>query len=186
MPASHRAPSRIRSLRWHIARAAEGLATRCLVCCVTLSLWHAPIPWLHAHDLRGPSVEHSELLHRHVDEFHLDELDRGEEHLALHSHLLLPWKPDPHDSRPGSDSGGPCSDEMLLGLTLGASDGGLQKGLSPSSDRAFGIGLLHAVPVLNGLPHGGAPQFGLRHGRHFFETFGRAVSITDLLGVRLC
>src|SRR5262245_9754318 len=70
-----------------------------------LSLWHAPIPWIHAHDLIGPSVEHLDSLHRHVEEFHAGERSHGEAHLDLHAHLILPWGGglDSRHSPDGSD-----------------------------------------------------------------------------------
>lgn len=163
-------------------------AYRGLVGMMIVSLWHAPIPWVHAHDLSGPGVAHSAALHHHIDEFHARDIARGEEHLALHSHLMLPWKGSNHDEAPGRHSGGHAPDDVLFTLKFaGGMSQSASKPVGSPSDRAFdAVGLL-ALPALQQLPVGvAAPLAPFRLGGHFFDTFGRPVSIADLFGVRLC
>lgn len=73
---------------------------------LVLSLWHAPIPWLHHHDLEGPAVAHTPALYSHVHEFHPAAAEQGLSHSDWHAHLLLPWC---HEALP-------CSEEDNLPL----------------------------------------------------------------------
>lgn len=153
-----------------------------------LSFWHAPIPWVHAHDLTGPVAERVASLHRHIDTFHAAQVEHGERHLDLHAHLVLPWGRQ-YDSEPapGDRHGSETDDVDFLVRYGGAPTGSSQTHIGQPTDRAFGSP--HAAAGLYAAERSvlsNAPLFSLSHGRHFFETFGRAVSIRDLLGVRLC
>lgn len=154
---------------------------------LVLSLWHAPIPWVHAHDLIGPDVEHIAELHQHVDRFHAEEVRHGESHLDLHTHLIYPWgrhhSPGaPDDSEPaGSDDG----DFLLLaGTSSGVTS---SKTFGQPTDRAIDvIAPVDQGPAAHAAVGGHAPLICLSRGAHFLETYGRAVSSRDLFGVRLC
>src|SRR5262249_55342873 len=119
-------PSTARTLQRSIRR----LTCRILRVVLALSLWHAPIPWVHAHEIDGPEVDHSLVLSRHVAEFHSRELSQGERRLDWHMHLVLPWClihhlpcPDQQQPSPVSDDyvggakwsvAGPSADKMLI------------------------------------------------------------------------
>ena len=182
MPAKKRFSRRIRS--W-----ARRLAGRALSALVVLSLWHAPIPWVHAHDLEGPRVEQLQILSRHVAEFHARELSRGQTHLDWHVHLVLPWCMVHHDSCPDDKHHGPNSDDYFGTLKIGATAAALSaRTIGQPSDRAF---LVRDVVLDGGLT---APQGvgtcdldqALHRRSHFFETYGDSISVRDLVGVRLC
>jgi hypothetical protein len=66
-------------------------------------MWHAPLPWVHSHDIVGPFVEHVLSLARHVDHFHLAEVEHGQRHLGWHVHLVLPWNASQTSDCPGDD-----------------------------------------------------------------------------------
>lgn len=171
-----------RLLRPGLGRLRVGLRAALIV-----SLWHAPIPWVHFHDLKGPQVEDLDPLSRHVAEFHADDLDLGRRAVDWHAHLVLPWALDLHDPCPGEDPI-PCPDDVCVIVTAEAAN--LQ--LSMSLDRP----VPGPFTIAGHLP----AQFALRMPevvatatipacgwcRHFFETYGRAAAVRDLAGVRLC
>src|SRR5574337_1804227 len=74
-----------------LPRRGEGAVRRTIRTLLLLSLWHAPVPWVHAHDLTGPTVDLVYSLHRHVDKYHVRDVQHGALHLDLHTHLILPW-----------------------------------------------------------------------------------------------
>ncbi|MSR57828.1 MAG: hypothetical protein EXS05_09155 [Planctomycetaceae bacterium] len=180
---------RIRIVHARVRRFARRCSRRATVgmqMLLALSLWHAPIPWVHAHELQGPQVENSPALHEHVDHFHSHDVAKGETHLDLHTHLILPWDCDrdsdgsPHPAeRPG------CRDDDFV--PLAGSAGSSLKAIGQPTIRALGdlafAGSLPAMPRPEG---GDEPVFSLTRGRHFFETFGSSVSVRDLICVRLC
>jgi hypothetical protein len=164
------------------------ITRQALTTLLVLSLWHAPVPWVHAHDLVGPVVDHVPALHRHVDEFHATEVEHGDEHLDLHAHWILPWQ-RAHDpvQAPGHPGGDSSDDDGFLFRVAGAATGPTLKSVGQPAGRSFdGLSPALGMSVRQRLPFGNAPAFALSHGRHFFETYGRAVSVGDLLGVRVC
>src|SRR5262245_48904412 len=78
--------------RWPRIRQPVSVGVRLWL---VLSLWHAPIPWFHSHEI-SDSAEHAGFLSRHVHEFHADEMAQGEAHPGWHWHLILPWCFDGH------------------------------------------------------------------------------------------
>lgn len=56
--------------------------------CLTLSLWHAPLPIWHAHSLAADRVERDEWLSQHVASFHHEE-SHHEDESTWHLHLML-------------------------------------------------------------------------------------------------
>lgn len=56
--------------------------------CLTLSLWHAPLPILHAHSFAAERVERDEWLSHHVASFHPEKTHQDDES-AWHLHLML-------------------------------------------------------------------------------------------------
>ncbi|HTI51974.1 MAG TPA: hypothetical protein VL475_13515 [Planctomycetaceae bacterium] len=153
-----------------------------------LSLWHAPIPWVHAHDLAGPSVDHVASLHRHVDAFHARDIEHGEFHLDLHAHLVLPWS---HDRQPLHGPGGPelpDSDDSDFVLEMGGgAAGSTLKALGRPIDPNFDpLRMAGDLATRGPSAWSAAPGVSRSQGRHFFETFGRSVSVGDLICVRVC
>jgi hypothetical protein len=153
-----------------------------------LSLWHAPVPWVHAHDLTGRSVDEVRSLHRHVDEFHARDVELGERHLDLHAHLILPWSHEREPfHRPGCPEGpDPDDSDFVLEIASGSA-GSTPKAIGRPVDPHFDP--LRSVSEVISRGHSAASAarwISLGHGRHFFETFGRSVSVGDLICVRVC
>ena len=171
-----------------LARAAKKLAGRVLRVVMVLSLWHAPIPWVHVHELEGPQVERLELLSQHVADFHARELSWGGTCLDWHSHLVLPWCLSHQHDCPADDDRNPGSDDIFGGAKVVA--GGLVAGQSigQPTTRAFLAGEIPADEAA--LVHHGAGASAVLYGqascRHFFETYGCSVAVRDLVSVRLC
>jgi hypothetical protein len=154
---------------------------------LALSLWHAPIPWVHVHDLEGPQVERLESLSRHVAEFHSRDIASGRSRLAWHAHLVLPWSLNHHLPCPDGDRREPGSDDFV-GIRTNAAGMNLTQAIGQPAVRAF---LAADVVVDTGMSvlaeRGALAQMAATgRGAHFFETYGRASAIRDLAGVRLC
>lgn len=155
---------------------------------LVVSLWHAPIPWVHFHDLEGPSVEQLDPLSLHVAEFHARDLGGGRKALDWHAHLVLPWRLDQHHSDPGDEDQAPRPDDDCIVLTAAAAN--LQSLLSlgrPLPAQLAGWGDLPGVcafDLTEGVASATTPGSDRR--RHFFETYGRPAAVRDLTGVRLC
>lgn len=83
------------------ARQAGKVLLR-LMCVV--SLWHAPIPWIHVHSARGVELAH------HLEHFHPDLAGHhAEESVGWHWHAVLPpWGRAP-SSCPGDDEPSPLT-----------------------------------------------------------------------------
>jgi hypothetical protein len=155
---------------------------------LALSLWHAPIPWVHAHEIDGPDVDHSLVLSRHVAEFHSRELSRGEKRLDWHMHLVLPWCLVHHLPCPDQQQPRPVSDDYVGGAKWSAAGPSASKILIEPATRAFrgedlatddGLWAASAAGVNTALS-------AIARGQQFFETYGRTHSVRDLVGVRLC
>lgn len=182
----HRRGSSFRRLRKRVAAGRRWLG-----CALALaSMWHAPIPWVHAHDLQVPTVEHLAPLQRHVEDFHSGEVEAGETHRGIHAHLVLPWRHSPQTTHgtDGPAGSGSDSEEDESTLLIGAASTSTPiKSVGRPADRAFDSAVANSgasaphQPVWNGVA-----LFSFSHGRHFFETFGHRVSIGDLCCVRLC
>ena len=159
---------------------------RALALMLIVSLWHAPVPWIHAHELHGTDVDHVEQLHRHVDAFHATEIAAGQLRLDLHAHLILPWERVPTPDAPGTPHV-PGSDDLefaLLSVGTGASLSA--KSAGPAAPELLG-NLLASLMIGSSVRQ--APESSLRgisRGSHFFETYGCSVSIGDLVSVRIC
>jgi hypothetical protein len=155
---------------------------------LVLSLWHAPIPWVHVHDLEGPQVERLQLLSQHVADFHARDLGQGAARLAWHAHLVLPWCLINHSPCPEGDEREPGSDDFLGNVKISAARAVAGDAIGQPSTRAFLAGdqaadqLLIASHSAGAMAALGAPALG----RHFFETYGRSDAVRDLVGVRLC
>jgi hypothetical protein len=154
---------------------------------LALSLWHAPIPWVHVHDLEGPQVEHLESLGRHVAEFHSRDIASGRSRLAWHAHLVLPWSLNHHLPCPDGDRRDPGRDDFV-GIKSTPAGMNPAHAIGQPTTRAF---LTGDVVVDMGLSMSGeagamAHSAAVGRGAHFFETYGRASAIRDLAGVRLC
>jgi hypothetical protein len=156
---------------------------------VVLSLWHAPIPWVHAHDLDGPQVEQLKLLSQHVAAFHAGDIGLGQTRTDWHVHLVLPWCMLHHGPCPNDDRHGPDSDDFFGTVKIGAAASPLSaRAIGQPIDRAF---LVRDLALDHGLasPRGAAScvlDQAVHRGTHFFETYGRSISVSDLVGVRLC
>jgi hypothetical protein len=155
---------------------------------LVLSLWHAPIPWVHAHEIEGPQVERLRLLAEHVTAFHARELSQGARRLDWHVHLMLPWCFDHHFPCPDQEQREPGSDDYFGGPALNAMAATSAKAIGQPTARAF----LEGYPAVDqpaALPYAPGAQVALAAvGRmvHFFETYARPHPVRDLVGVRLC
>src|SRR5438309_1651419 len=169
------------------SRPARGLCGRVLRAAIVLSLWHAPIPWVHAHDLDGPRVEGRQLLSEHVAEFHGRELSQGQKRLDWHMHLVLPWCIVHHLPCPDSDHRQPASDDFFGAVKMGRGAELSVKAIMQPTTRAFlaaSLGADAARLLLSAIGTESIGVFG--RGTHFFETYGRTSCVRDLVGVRLC
>jgi hypothetical protein len=151
---------------------------------LAMSLWHAPIPWVHVHDLEGPQVERLEALSNHVAEFHSRDIADGRSRLDWHAHLVLPWSLNHHLPCPDGDRREPGSDDFV-GVRTNAAGMNPAQAIGQPTALAF---LARDVVVEAGLSvlaeRGALAQMAaIGRGAHFFETYGRA---SDLAGVRLC
>jgi hypothetical protein len=171
-----------------LRRSLTRLTGRTLRVVLVLSLWHAPIPWVHAHEIDGPDVDHLQVLSRHVAEFHSRELNQGEKTLDWHMHLVLPWCLVHHLPCPDQQQGEPNSDDYVGGARCSAVASNVVKTVIQPASRAFraedlatsdGIWLASAAGVNTAIS-------AIARGQHFFETYGRTHSVRDLVGVRLC
>jgi hypothetical protein len=154
---------------------------------LVLSLWHAPIPWVHTHDLDGPDVARLAMLTQHVAAFHARELGLGEQRLDWHVHLVLPWCMIHHLPCPESDDHEPGADDFFGGVKVCSAGMSSGETLGAPMTRAFLAGdLASALAARFSDAAGTEPSIRARGlGRHFFETYG-AASVRDLVGVRLC
>jgi hypothetical protein len=172
-----------RALRKH-----QMLSARWLRVAIVVSLWHAPIPWVHVHELEGPTVDRLALLSQHVSEFHARDVGGDAGPLDWHMHVILPWDlihhapcPDQQSHEPGADDyctgAGACGLELAAGKTIGQPlactflAGELQPALAP---QALTSGSASAA-VCPGLAC-----------RQFFASYGSGVAVRDLTGVRTC
>ena len=169
-------------------RSATGLTSRVLRAVLALSLWHAPIPWMHAHEIEGPRVARLQLLSQHVAEFHARELSEGARELDWHVHLILPWCLVHHFPCPDNDERQPGSDDYFGGATLSAAGLSSGKMIGQPTMRAFLAG--HPASdhpaVLPETIGAHAALAALGRGTHFFETYGRPHPVRDVASVRLC
>ncbi len=176
-------PSMTRRLR----RSARDLASRVQCALLMLSLWHAPIPWVHFHDLQGPQVDRLELLSQHVAEFHARDLDQGTQRLTWHAHLVLPWCLSHHLPCPEGDQRQPGSDDFLGQMKMSKAGACPGETIGQPTTRAFlaQTFVIDLAPVLPNMEGASTAIFALARATHFFETYG-AASVRDLVGVRLC
>jgi hypothetical protein len=171
-----------------IARAVQTATGRVLRVVMVLSLWHAPIPWIHVHEFEGAQVERLESLSRHIAAFHAHELNRGSPSGDWHAHLVLPWCMNHHHDCPADDERDPAPDDILGGAKVTVGGLPVSQSYGQPTTRAFltwaipadGAAVAQYGPATSGAPSGPAPF------RHFFETYGGSVAICDLVSVRLC
>jgi len=162
-------------------------SSRFLRVVLVLSLWHAPIPWVHTHDLDGPEVARLESLSQHVAEFHARELSLGAERLEWHTHLVLPWCLVHHFPCPDSDEREPGADDYFGSVTIGAAGTNSGGMIGAPTSRAFlADGLASDLAArLPNVVQSGQSILARAPNRHFFDPYG-AAAVRDLVGVRLC
>jgi len=155
---------------------------------IVLSLWHAPIPWVHVHEFEGPQVERLVTLSQHIAEFHARDLVCGTASAEWHSHLVLPWCLNHQHNCPADDERDPGSDDILTGTKVTAGNLTAGHALGQPNSRAFLAGEFSAHEAVLGQQGTGANGkiCGLSRFRQFIETYGSSVAVRDLLSVRLC
>ncbi len=151
-----------------ISDAKRALVVMMRLACV-LSLWHAPIPWVHVH------AAHSAELTKHIEHFHPDLITHLEnESVGWHWHAVLP----PWGRAPSSNG----DDEEPSPWTV--------VGFEPAVagvTMAWHVNIDHAVwnavhqPMLSAPwhPHVGAPD-------EFLGTYLQSRSAQQVLSVCLC
>jgi hypothetical protein len=164
------------------------LTARWLRLAVVVSLWHAPIPWLHIHEMEGPSVDRLALLAQHIAEFHGRDSGQPVASLDWHMHVILPWDlihhapcqdQERHQNSADDDYAGLSASGFALvsattvgqPLARGFQDGQWQLPLAPESHSR---GMASAALCPGQLC------------RQFFATYGTAVSVRDLTGLLTC
>jgi|GEM_PF-3093464 len=176
-----------------ITQAVQTAAGRVLRVVIVLSLWHAPIPWVHVHEFEGPKVERLESLSRHIVEFHAQDLVWGTTLAEWHSHLVLPWCLNHrclhhHDNCPADDERDSGMDDVLAGARVTVANMTAGHAFGPPAGRAVFAGELAAAQAVLGQRATGANSAicGVPRFRQFIETYGSSVAVRDLLSVRLC
>jgi hypothetical protein len=171
-----------------LARAASTATGRALRVMMVLSLWHAPIPWVHVHEIAGPAVERLASLSQHVAVFHARDLSWGNTSLDWHTHLVLPWCLNHQHNCPADDDRDPGSDDILGCTKVIAGAVVASQAFGQPTTRAFladGI-LADEAALIERATGTGSGQVGPSQIRHFFETYGCSVAVRDLMSVRLC
>jgi len=169
-------------------RTGKGRFARFVHVALVLSLWHAPIPWVHTHELVGPQVDSRQLLSQHIAEFHSRELSRGEERLDWHLHLVLPWCLVHHLPCPDGDHPRGAFDDLFDGAKVTTGRTVSLDLFGQPATRAFlawdssiaDARALHCAAAAD------SARGALDRARHFFETYGHSIGIEELIGVRLC
>jgi hypothetical protein len=171
-----------------LPKAAHHAVGRVLRVVMVLSLWHAPIPWVHVHDLDGPQVERLGSLSRHIADFHARELSRGGTRLDWHAHLVLPWCLTHQHDCPADNERNPGSDDILAGAKANACSWASGQSIGQPTARAFLAEQIPADAAVLVSPGTGASAtlFCQAPFRHFFESYGSSVAVRDLVSVRLC
>jgi len=169
-------------------QTGRGRFTRLLRVALVLSLWHAPIPWVHAHELVGPQVDSRQLLSQHVAEFHAGELSRGEQKLDWHVHLVLPWCLVHHLPCPEGEHPRGAFDDLFGGAKVSSGRTVSLDLFGQPATRAFLAGEFAIADATSLCPGavGDSGRCALDRGRHFFQTYGRSIGVEELIGVRLC
>jgi hypothetical protein len=171
---SRRTPARQRRTRARLALHAV----------LIVSLWHAPVPWVHFHDLESPQVAQSEELSNHVFEFHSHDLLVGLKSLSWHAHLVLPWSLHPHSRQPDDEEDGsrPESDCVVSNAGSGNLNHACSHGRSLAAPDSRLSVIVTAAPTTIG-------HVQSRNGalfRQFLATFGQGNALRALTSVRLC
>lgn len=169
-----------------VTKVIRRVTARGLRCVVVLSLWHAPIPWIHIHELAGPQVDRSDSLSEHVAQFHARDLQWGNTAIDWHSHLVLPWCLNHHHNCPDDDERDSGSDEIFAGCQVAAGGTAGTQWIGQPTGRAFLAGQIAAGAGTFAQHAAGAVLFDQARCRHFFETYGSSAAVRDLLSVRLC
>lgn len=90
-----------------IVRGAQsGTAGWLLHAALLLSLWNAPIPWVHFHGTLGEARCGASSLSRHLARFHAAVRPLDEAGFGWHVHYILPWcvsDDGPHPAQGGPD-----------------------------------------------------------------------------------
>lgn len=166
-------------------RRSVRIAVRLLL---VLSLWHAPIPWVHAHDLEGPDVEHTAPLLHHVSEHHSHDVAIGMTHCAWHSHLVVPGECHRHEGCPAEHRHGDDADDIVFSLKFEVAPPTAPVHLTGCPDQPTWLSadLLQAdsSTVRMALARAAGEEAAVF--RHVLESYGRSASPTALWGVILC
>jgi len=171
-----------------LPRAARKLTDRALRIVVALSLWHAPIPWVHVHELKGPQVEKLTSLSQHVADFHARDLNWGRGSSDWHAHLVLPWCLNHQHRCPADDDRNSSADDIFSGVTVVSGSAAAGSAFGQPTNRAFLASVIpaDAAAIVNRDAGTSAALLGQAFCRHFFETYGCSVAIRDLVSVRVC
>ena len=171
-----------------LIRAVQKATGRALRFVMVLSLWHAPIPWVHVHEIAGPQVERLASLSQHVAVFHARDLSWENTTLNWHAHLVLPWCLNHQHNCPADDDRDPGSDDILGCARVIAGAIAESQAFGQPTTRAFLAGGIFAdeAALIERAIGTSSGQIGPSRIRHFFETYGCSVAVRDLMSVRLC
>jgi hypothetical protein len=154
-----------------------------------LSVWHAPVPWVHLHETSGPTVAYDVQLQRHLGEFHPHlAAETQPASLGWHVHLVLPWQCghkgdcDPRQTQHGTPD---CISNLQFGSAF-SSPSGSQAVVELLAHTTFGLPTLvlpalldESNPALTAKPALSAPT-------GFLASFAGSVAICDLIDRHLC
>jgi hypothetical protein len=105
------------------SRCRRNLA--CLIAarlCLVISLWQAPVPWLHRHPVsaeNGTSERLTLELQKHLSAFHPTIRSPFDQDLGWHCHWVLPSWTHALDNTPDDES--PADEEVVFDSALAAS-----------------------------------------------------------------
>ncbi len=155
---------------------------RYLICVpLWLSLWNAPLPWIHRHDAAEARADGD--LARHLQTFHRDaDAEALHEAESWHWHFAFLWQMMECDHRPAAEQ-----NSHSISLTEANVPCPNAPEISPREllERHFirGTMLADALPPAD---WGRSCAFPAGHSRQFLQTFLAGTAIRDLLGVARC
>lgn len=160
-----------------------------------LTLWNAPIPWVHVHGMPESADGYNRLLVEHLQVFHPGVNPATESQSGWHLHWILPWS---------VADGGPCPANPVPDRTPTDVDGPAEtrpvhspRFTAPSSLEDSLEELVRPARTSLAEFSGRIGDYDLRKASgaageravacaHFFQTFPASVTLTALIGVALC
>jgi hypothetical protein len=170
-----------------LLRPVSGRLRVALRAALVLSLWHAPIPWVHFHELPASPVESFDWLAEHVAEFHSADVEAGRTELDWHVHLVLPWTLNVQHSGCPDEQQESRPEDVCATATTANSNLSVGQLSGRSDSMALASWMIESTVSRAQLEIADVDPLRARgSGLHFFETYGSASALRTLTGVRVC